>query len=72
MVAALCLFLALSRCRRRRLVLRWPNCWSEWTERGISKEGEPSRPTPSRTGPLTGIMTLVASRQSSPVRPPAG
>ena len=46
--------------------------WSRSTVRGISKLGEPSRPTPSRTGPSIGTMTFVASRQLSPVRPCAG
>ena len=38
----------------------------------ISKEGEPSRPTPSRISPSSGIIVFVASRQLRPVRPPAG
>ena len=70
-MTALCLFLALSACR----AAAGPELGElpvAATERGISKQGEPSRPTPSRTGPVTGIMTLVASRQLSPVRPPAG
>ena len=72
MVTALCRFLAVSAAPRAGSVLSWSNWWSRWTVRGISKQGEPSRPTPSRTGPATGIMTFVASRQLSPVRPPAG
>ena len=32
--------------------------------------GEPSSPTPSRTGPSRGTITFVARRQLSPVRPP--
>jgi hypothetical protein len=39
---------------------------------GISNGGDPRRPTFSRTGPSTGIMTLVPSRTLSPVRPPTG
>ncbi len=45
---------------------------SRITDRGISNGGEPSSPTPSRTGPSSGTITLVASRQLSPVLPPEG
>jgi hypothetical protein len=47
--------------------LRWSNWESRATERGISKGGEPSRPTFSRTGPSIGTITLVASRTFSPI-----
>ena len=40
--------------------------------RGISKAGEPSRPTFSRTGPSIGAITLVANMQLSPMREPGG
>ena len=45
---------------------------SRSTMRGISKHGEPSSPTFSRTGPSIGIMVLVPSRQFAPVRPSTG
>ena len=59
-VPRLCLFLAAS--RRRRSVLSSSRLVSRRTERGISKLGEPSRPTPSRTFPSIGTMTLVAEQ----------
>src|SRR5207245_1380456 len=52
-------------------VRRWSNRLSRSTDRGISKQGEPSRPTPSRILPSSGIIAFVASRQLSQVRPPA-
>ena len=72
MVARLCLFLAARRRRNSSPVFRWSNLLSRWTERGISKQGEPRSPTFSRIFPSIGTMTFVASRQLSPVLPPAG
>ena len=40
--------------------------------RGISKAGEPSSPTFSRTGPSIGIMVLVPSSTFTPVLPFGG
>src|SRR5213594_3196094 len=48
-------------------VRRWSNRLSRSTERGISKGGEPSKPTPSRILPSIGTITLIASRQLSAV-----
>jgi hypothetical protein len=45
---------------------------SRSTERGISNGGEPSRPTPERTGPSSGIIAFVATRMFSPIRAPVG
>jgi hypothetical protein len=67
MVARLCRFLAARRRRRSSPLARWANLASRWTVRGISNGGDPSRPTPSRTGPSIGTMTLVARRQLSAV-----
>ena len=71
MVPRLCLFLAAEPAAQSSALSR-SNLLSRSTERGISKAGEPSRPTPSRTFPSTGTMTLVASRQLSPVLPCEG
>jgi hypothetical protein len=71
MVVTLCAFLAASlRCNSAGLSSS--SLLSRSTDRGISKAGEPSRPTPSRISPSIGTMTFVASRQLSPVRPWAG
>lgn len=72
MVAALCRFLAVRPVRSSSPVFMRSKLLSRWTDRGISKLGEPRRPTSSRILPSTGTMTLVASRQLAPVRPPAG
>ena len=72
MVRRLYRFFAARRRRSSSPVRRWSNRLSRSTDRGISKDGEPSRPTPSRICPSSGIIALVASRQFSPVRPPAG
>ena len=72
MVRRLYQFLACSRPRSSSPVRRWSNRLSRSTERGISNGGEPSRPTPSRISPSSGIIAFVASRQLAPVRPPAG
>ena len=72
MVPRLCRFFARSRRRNSSPVLRWSKRGSLVTERGISKHGEPSSPTLARTGPSRGTMALVAIKQFSPVRPPAG
>ena len=69
MVTKLCLFLAARRRRNSSPCFRWSKLLSRSTERGISKAGEPSSPTLSRTFPLIGTMTFVASRQLSPVLP---
>ena len=49
--------------------LRWSNRLSRSTERGISKQGEPSRPTPSRTSPSSGNHHL--GREQAVVARPA-
>ena len=72
MVCRLCRFLAASRRRTSSPVAIWTNVLSRSTVRGISKLGDPSRPTPSRTSPSIGTRTFVARRQLSPVRPCAG
>ena len=72
MVTKLCLFLAARRRRSSSPCLRWSKLLSRSTDRGISKAGEPSSPTFSRTLPLIGTMTFVASRQLSPVLPRGG
>ena len=72
MVTRLCLFLAARRRRSSSSLFRSSNLLSRSTVRGISKLGEPSRPTPSRTFPSIGTMTFVASRQLSPVLPCEG
>src|SRR5213076_1373840 len=51
-------------------VRRWSNRQSRSTDRGISKGGEPSKPTPSRTLPSRGTITFVPRRTMS--RPAAG
>ena len=56
----------------RRRSFRSSKARSRCTERGISKGGEPSSPTSSRTGPSIGTMTFVASRQLSPVAAAGG
>jgi hypothetical protein len=48
------------------------NWASRWTDRGISKGGEPSKPTFLRIVPSIGIITFVARRQFSPTRAPMG
>ena len=65
-------FLAARRRRRSSPLARWANLVSRSTVRGISKLGEPSSPTPSRTSPSIGTMTFVARRQLSPVLPCEG
>ena len=72
MVTRLCLFLAARRRRSSSPLIRWSNRLSRSTVRGISKLGEPSSPTPSRTFPSIGTRTFVASRQLSPVLPCGG
>ena len=72
MVTKLCLFLAASRRRSPSPCFRWSKLLSRSTDRGISKAGEPSSPTFSRTLPLIGTMTFVASRQLSRVLPLEG
>ena len=67
MVTMLCRFLARRRRRSSSPRLPWSNPLSRSTVRGISKLGEPSSPTSSRTLPSIGTMTFVASRQLSPV-----
>ena len=67
MVTRLCLFLAARRRRSPlRVAARWSNVLSRSTVRGISKLGEPSSPTFSRTLPSMGTSTFVPSRQLSP------
>ena len=72
MVRMLYRFFAARRRRSWSPVRRWSNRLSRSTDRGISKHGEPSRPTPSRIFPSSGTITFVASRQLSPVLPPGG
>ena len=69
---ALYLFLARSRRSRSLPVLRWSNAVSRATVRGISKQGEPTRPVSSLTGPSTGTMVLVPRRTLPPTRPCEG
>jgi hypothetical protein len=71
-VTVLCLVFAARRCRSTSGRVRWSNRPSRWTDRGISKHGEPRSPTPVRTGPSTGTMAFVAIRQLSPARLPVG
>ena len=62
-VTRLCRFLAASAAAQlARAPSRRAGCRAR-RMRGISKLGEPSSPTPSRTGPSIGTITLVASRQ---------
>jgi hypothetical protein len=72
MVMKLCLFLAARPRRNSSPRFRWSNRLSRSTDRGISKGGEPSSPTFSRTLPSIGTMTFVASMQLSPVLPRGG
>ena len=72
MVTKLCLFLAARPRRNPSPCFRWSKLLSRSTDLGISKAGEPSSPTFSRTGPLIGTMTFVASRQLSRVLPRGG
>ena len=68
MVRRLCAFLARSAAQPAPL-LRWSNRASRSTVRGISKQGEPSSPTPSRTGPSRGTIDL--GREEAVVAGPA-
>src|SRR2546427_3420305 len=57
MVRMLYRFFAASPRRSSTPVRRWSNRLSRSTDRGISKQGEPSRPTPSRILPSSGIRS---------------
>ena len=71
MLTTLCRFFADSLRRSSRGLLT-SSLLSRSTVRGMAKLGEPSNPVFARTCASSGIMTLVASRQLSPVRPPVG
>src|SRR5205809_7382699 len=70
MVRRLNRFFAARPRRSASPVRSWSYRLSRSTDRGISKGGEPSKPTPWRILPSSGTIAFTARRQLSAVLPP--